>query len=129
MSKKSGKKVFGRLNVEKAQKKYQDVVTGYWADDATEEGSGTWNIDNRPDIQGFWLENYSGPSASLFVDSNKNGIFDYNDQYVGFAKTTDADPGGFGRWNWSTGARMGDVFASTGTDIGKIYLESTSFLG
>jgi hypothetical protein len=80
---KASREIFGRLNVKKAAKKYDDVITGTWED--TQEEGGIWNIDGRPDIQGYFIKSYETGSADLFVDSNGNLEADDGDLYVGFA--------------------------------------------
>ena len=127
MAKNLGKSVFGRLNVKKAQKKYKDVLTGYW-EDAGDDG-GTWNIDNRPEIQGYFVNDYLTERAYLYIDTNSNSEADVGDKYVGYARSAQIETGGYGRWNWSTGAGVGDFFTSKGKDAGMIFMEDTSFLG
>ena len=123
---KATKSVFGRLDVKKARAKYHDVVTGYW-EDASDEG-GTWNIDGRPDIQGYYSTTDQPGRADLYIDSNGNEEPDDADRYVGYALVSDISTGGYGRWNWSTGAGIGDYFTSRGLDAGKFTFSDTTFL-
>ena len=118
--------VFGRLDVKKARARFNDVVTGYW-EDVSEEG-GTWNVDGKPEIQGYFFKNEELGRANLYIDSNNNETPDDLDRYVGFAQVATSSTGGFGRWNWSSGAGIGDYFTSQGLDAGRITITDTSFL-
>ncbi len=111
--------MYGRLDVKKANKKYKDVITGTWSD--TSYDGGVWSTDG-PDVKnGLFLKDGSG-YANLFIDDNNNGFVDDADRKIGYAQVAPMSTGGYGKWNWSYGADIGDYFTSTGSDAGKFYV-------
>ena len=105
--------------------KYQDVITGTWADSSNNNGS--WTV-NGTDIQGLYKPSRKGNSVDLYLDINKNGMVDSIDKKIGFAATANIDTGGSGTWNWSSKAKLGDYFGSNGQDAGQFAISDKNFL-
>ena len=131
-STKRSKSRLGSLNLEKAIKKYgaTDIITGTWQD--TTDTSGSWSVDNRQDIVGYYSkESRWANFANLYVEKDETPGLSSGDLYVGYAQAA-VTTVGYGEWNWSKGARVGDYFSGTGSqreDAGRTFISDTSFLG
>jgi hypothetical protein len=105
--------------------KYQDVIAGTWSD--TISNNGSWTVDGT-NVQGLYKPSNKGNSVDLYLDINKNGLVDSLDKKIGFAATANIDTGGSGTWNWSSKAKLGDYFGSSGQDAGQLAITDKNFL-
>ena len=128
--KRKSKAALGSLDVKKASKKFKDVVTGQWSDTSYVDGS--WSVNGKPEVIGYFnKESQSSNFANLYVEKDGIAGLSPGDLYVGYAQAA-VSTVGYGEWNWSSGAKMGDYFSGTGTqkvDAGRLFLSDTSFLG
>ena len=128
--KRKSKAALGSLDVKKASKKFKDVVTGQWSDTSYVDGS--WSVNGKPEVIGYFnKESQSSNFANLYVEKDGIAGLSPGDLYVGYAQGA-VSTVGYGEWNWSSGAKMGDYFSGTGTqkvDAGRFFLSDTSFLG
>jgi len=115
--------VFGYLDTSK----YQDVVTGTWADSTLSGGYGSWTVDGS-NVRGLYKPSKKGNSVQLYTDINKDGSIDAGDKLVGLAATANVFTGGSGTWNWSGKGKLGDYFGSNGQDAGSFAISDRNFV-
>jgi len=126
-----GKPRLGKLKVKQARQKYGvlDVVTGTWRD--TNDTEGTWLVDQKREITGYYnKESDNAKIADLYIERDGVQGFSKGDRYVGYAQAA-VSTAGYGEWNWSSGAQIGDYFSGNGAqreDAGKFFFSDTSFL-